>query len=300
MKTRTLIRHLREGFKNIIRNGWMTFASISSITISLFILGVFILLSMNVNYFAEQVESDVKIEVYLEINLPQERVDALRKDIESIPGVWKTTYVPKEEGLKYLREQLGDVLEGTDDDNPLMDAYTIEVDNPRNIETVANTIIALDTGKKEHEIFKVNYGKGVVDKLFKVTDTIRNVGFVLVALLAVTAIFLIANTIKLTIMARETEISIMKLVGATNWFIRWPFFIEGALLGLIGSVIPVGVILFGYWKLDNAKSLDFSLLMISFKPFNEVSLPITVVLLGLGIFIGVWGSVVSVRKSLKV
>lgn len=300
MKTRTILRHLREGFKNIIRNGWMTFASISSITISLFILGVFLLLSMNVNYFADQVESDVKIQVFLEVNLPKEQVDAIGKEIQAIPGVWKITYVSKEEGLKYLREQLGDVLEGTEEDNPLMDAYTVEVDDPRNIESVANSLVALDKGKAEPQFFKINYGKGVVEKLFKVTDTIRNVGFVLVALLAITAIFLIANTIKLTIMARDTEISIMKLVGATNWFIRWPFFIEGALLGLIGSVIPTAVILFGYYKLDNTDSLDINLLMISFKPFAEVYLPIISILIGLGIFIGVWGSVMSVRKSLKV
>lgn len=300
MKTRTILRHLREGFKNIIRNGWMTFASISSITISLFILGVFLLLSMNVNYFAEQVESDVKIEVFLEVNLAKERVDAIGKQIEAIPGVWKTTYVSKEEGLENLREQLGDVLEGTEEDNPLMDAYTVEVEDPRQIEAVANSIQALDNGKTEPEIFKINYGKGVIEKLFKTTDMIRNVGFVLVALLAVTAIFLIANTIKLTIMARDTEISIMKLVGATNWFIRWPFFIEGALLGLIGSIIPVAVILFGYWKLDGTNSLDVSLLMISFKPFNEIFLPISAILIVLGICIGVWGSVMSVRKSLKV
>jgi cell division transport system permease protein len=300
MKTRTILRHLREGFKNIIRNGWMTFASISSITISLFILGVFLLLSMNVNYFAEQVESDVKIEVFLEVNLPKERVDAIGKQIEAIPGVWKNTYVSKEEGLEYLKEQLGDVLEGTEEDNPLMDAFTVEVEDPRNIEAVANSILALDQGKAEPELFKVNYGKGVVEQLFKVTDTIRNVGFVLVALLAVTAIFLIANTIKLTIMARDTEISIMKLVGATNWFIRWPFFIEGALLGFIGSIIPTAVILFTYWKFDSNDSLNVSLLMVSFKPFKEIYLPITAILIVLGICIGVWGSVMSVRKSLKV
>lgn len=300
MKIRTMLRHLREGFKSIVRNGWMSFASIASIMISLFILGVFILLSINANHLADQLESDVKISVYLEVNLPQENVDAMGRKLESLPGVWKVKYIPKEEGLEYLREKLGDVLEGTEEDNPLMDAYEVEVEEPREIDQVAERILALDSAKAEPEIFKINYGKETVEAMFKVTEGIRNVGFVLVALLAITAVFLIANTIKLTIIARENEISIMKLVGATNGFIRWPFFIEGALLGLIGSIIPVSVILFGYWKLEQAEALSLKLLMFDFKPFADIVVPVAGLLIGLGMIIGIWGSILSVRKSLKV
>jgi len=300
MKVRTLLRHLREGVKSIVRNGWMTFASVASITISLFILGLFLLLSMNMNYFAKQFEDDVAINVYLEVNLPASQVTSIGKDIEKLPGVWKVNFIPKEEGLEYLRKKLGDPLEGMEEDNPLMDAFNVEMDDPKNVETIANQILDMNTGKQTPIIFKVEYGKGTVEKLFQVTDTIRNVGLILVGLLAVTAVFLIANTIKLTIVAREREISIMKLVGATNAFIRWPFFVEGMLLGIIGSLVPVAVILFGYWQLGSADMLNVKLLMIDFIPFSDIVLPITGLLIGLGVLIGVWGSVLSVRKSLKI
>ncbi|WP_442602657.1 permease-like cell division protein FtsX [Paenibacillus sp. KN14-4R] len=299
MKIRTLLRHLREGIKSVVRNGWMTFASVASITISLFILGIFLILNLNVNYITSQIEDQVQIQVYLEVELQKNQVDMIGQSMQQMPGVKKVTFISKEQGLQDLKKKLGDVLEGIDE-NPLMDAYTVEVDDPQSVATVADAILALNKDQKVKPIFKVNYGKGTVETLFKITQSIRNAGLIIVALLAFTAIFLIANTIKLTILAREREISIMKLVGATNWFIRWPFFVEGALLGFIGSIIPVGILLYGYWQLENASMLKIKLLLIDFKPFAEISWTIAGLLIALGVLIGIWGSILSVRKSLKV
>jgi cell division transport system permease protein len=139
-----------------------------------------------------------------------------------------------------------------------------------------------------------------VETLFKITHVIRNVGLVLVACLALTAMFLISNTIKLTIHARQWEISIMKLVGATNGFIRWPFFVEGVLLGVIGSLIPVALLLYGYRELTGASQVELSLLMMKMKPFDEVSRIVSTLLICIGIVIGVWGTIISVRKFLRV
>ncbi|NEW08819.1 ABC transporter permease [Paenibacillus sp. SYP-B3998] len=305
MKISTISRHLREGGKNVVRNGWMTFASISSISISLFILGIFVLITLNVNDIANQIEKQVEINVYLEVNTPQQQIDALQNQIKGIPEVKTVKFVSKEEGLVYLRGKLGDsgkaLLEGFDgENNPLNDAFTIEVDEPRNVAAVADQVSSLNIGKDPKPIYKVNYGKGTVEALFKVTQIARWIGFGIVILLSFTAVFLIANTIKITILARRKEISIMKLVGATNSFIRWPFFIEGALLGFIGSVIPIGVILGGYWKLMNTGSLDLSLMMIKLTPFNDISFKLTALLLGIGMVIGIWGSLISVRKFLRV
>ncbi|MBD0384143.1 permease-like cell division protein FtsX [Paenibacillus sedimenti] len=305
MKISTVSRHLREGTKNVIRNGWMTFASISSISISLFILGIFVLITLNVNDIANQIEKQVEINVYLEVNTPQSQIDMLESQIKGIPEVKTIKFVSKEEGLVYLRGKLGEsgkaLLEGFDgDNNPLNDAFTVEVDDPRNVAAVADQISALNVGKDPKPIYKVNYGKGTVEALFKVTEIVRWVGFGIVILLSFTAVFLIANTIKITILARRKEIAIMKLVGATNSFIRWPFFIEGALLGFIGSVIPIGLILGGYWKLMNTGSLDLSLMMIKLTPFSDISFTLTALLLGIGMVIGVWGSLISVRKFLRV
>ncbi|MEW9702765.1 permease-like cell division protein FtsX [Paenibacillus sp. SI8] len=305
MKISTFSRHLREGTKNVIRNGWMTFASISSISISLFILGIFVLITLNVNDIANQIEKQVEINVYLEVNTPQQQINTLEEQIKGISEVKTIKFVSKEEGLVYLRGKLGEsgkaLLEGFDgENNPLNDAFTIEVDDPRNVAAVADQISALNADKDPKPIYKVNYGKGTVEALFKVTEIARWIGFGIVILLSFTAVFLIANTIKITILARRKEISIMKLVGATNSFIRWPFFIEGALLGFIGSVIPIGLILGGYWKLMNTGSLDLSLMMIKLTPFNDISFTLTALLLGIGMVIGIWGSLISVRKFLRV
>jgi cell division transport system permease protein len=305
MKISTVTRHIREGTKSVVRNGWMTFASVSSISISLFILGIFLLLTLNVNYIAAQIEEQVEIRVYLEVNTPQGQIDSLEREMKDIPEVKTVKFVSKEEGLVYLRDKLGEsgkaLLEGFEgDNNPLNDAFTIEVDDPHNVAAAADKISALNAGKDPKPIYKVSYGKGTVETMFKVTQVVRYVGLGIVVLLSITAIFLIANTIKLTILARRKEISIMKLVGATNSFIRWPFFIEGALLGFIGSFIPIAILLVGYWNLMNANQLDLSLLLIKLLPFNEVAYTLGGLLLGIGMVIGIWGSMISVRKFLRV
>ncbi len=305
MKISTPARHIREGFKSVARNGWMTFASTSAIAISLLILGIFLLFALNVNHLADQIEKQVEIRVYLDVNLPQEQISSLQNEIGMIPEVSKVTFVSKEEGYQILKKNLGedgkDLLQGFDGaNNPLPDSLTVEVHQPRDVQQVADQISALNNGKTPEPITKVNYGQGTVETLFKVTRLMRNIGLIFVVLLAITAMFLIANTIKLTIINRRREISIMKLVGATNSFIRWPFFIEGALLGLIGSIIPIALLLYGYSQLIAESKFQLGLMMVRLMPLNQVAFDLTVLLLGLGLVIGIWGSTISVRKYLKV
>lgn len=305
MRISTFARHIREGGKNVVRNGWMTFASISAISISLFVLGIFLLLALNVNRLADQIENQVEIRVYLEVNTSEQQRNAVQREIAAIPEVGKVTFISKEEGLEILREKMGeegeDLLEGfSEDNNPLNDSFTIEVIDPRVVGQVAERINAIDAANDPPLIYKVNYGKGTVETLFKVTDIVRNVGLVFVLLLSFTAMFLISNTIKITIVARRREIGIMKLVGATNAFIRWPFFIEGALLGLIGSAIPVGVLLWGYAEFINYVRVPLGLMLITLIPLQELTVILPVLLLGIGVMIGIWGSLLSVRKFLKV
>ena len=305
MKISTFGRHVREGAKNVIRNGWMTFASISAISVSLFVLGIFLILSLNVNYLASQIESQVEIRVFLEVNISEAQMSEVQRTIAAIPEVSKVTFVSKEEGLNILREKMGaegeELLEGLDgENNPLNDSYTVEVRNPQQVGLVAQQIEAFNNSKDPKPIYKVSYGKGTVETLFQITDIVRNVGLVLVLLLSFTAMFLIANTIKLTINARQREISIMKLVGATNSFIRWPFFIEGGLLGLIGSIIPVGILLWSYSELIRFTKMQLGLMLIKLIPVYELALIVSGLLLGIGIMIGIWGSILSVRKFLKV
>jgi len=304
MKISTANRHLREGAKNVARNGWMSFASISSIAISLFILGLFLILADNVNYFGQQFENEVEINVYLDVNVTAIMRESLQKSISEMPLVSKVTYVSKEQALAIMRSKLGkdsEILQGMDgDNNPLPEAFNVEVKDPHQIAQVASDINALNSGLSPQPIVKVKYGQGYIDKLFNFTKIVRNVGLVFVACLTLTAMFLISNTIKLTILARDREIRIMKLVGATNGFIRWPFFVEGALLGLIGSLVPVALLTYGYIKLvDWSNNVDPSTMLVKFLPVHEVSVVLAIILFSLGIVIGVWGSRVSVRKYLK-
>lgn len=305
MKISTLGRHFREGGRSVYRNGWMSFASASSISISLFVLGVFLLLAMNMNHWAKEVENQVEIRVFLRLGTTMDQISRLQTEIGSMPLVSKITFVTKDEGLEMMRENLGedaeDILDGLEgENNPLPDSFTIEVTEPRQIGTAAEEIEKLNDRMDEPFIDKVVYGKGTVEMLFKAIRLIQNVVFVLVLGLAITAMFLIANTIKLTIVARRREISIMKLVGATNGFIRWPFFVEGMLLGIIGSAVPVLILLFGYWELVRKSGLSLGIMMIRLLPPSEVMPRVSLLLLGIGLLIGVWGSTISVRKFLKV
>ncbi|MBH5320650.1 ABC transporter permease [Paenibacillus sp. GSMTC-2017] len=305
MKFSTLLRHMREGSKNIIRNGWMSFASMSSIFISLFVLGIFVLLAMNVNSMADQIESKVQIRVYLQTEVTKEKAVELQNKIGNIPEISKVTFVTKEEGLKILTDAMGKEngywLEGyNNENNPLPFSYTIEVYDPQTVPNVATLIEAINKADGTNPIYKVKYGQGAVESLFKITNAVRNIGFIVVIGLAVTAMFLISNTIKMTIIARRREIGIMKLVGATNAFIRWPFFIEGALIGIISSLLTTIAILTSYSQIIKLTQMDLSLMLIKLVPMKEAGFTAGLLIMIIGTVIGIWGSTISVRKYLKV
>ena len=304
MNISTFLRHLREGAKSVFRNGWMSVASVTSIIVSLLILGVFTLLVLNVNSFADEADSQVQIKAYLNTNVTEAVRDQVYNDIGSMEEVSKVTLIPKAEGLKDFREKLGeegkDLLEGYDETtNPIPDTFEVQVIEPTTAPYVASKITVLNDKYEEKPIYKVNYGQGTVEKLFKITRAIRNIGFAFVAGLGLMAMFLISNTIRVTILARRREIGIMKLVGATNTFIRWPFFVEGAMIGLIGSLITVGVLFFGYNELVSSVKADVTLAL-QLVPLSEIGLELGGLLVGLGFLIGVWGSTMSIRKFLKV
>ncbi|PWA12613.1 cell division protein FtsX [Pueribacillus theae] len=297
MKFRTIGRHVREGVKNLFRNGWMTFASISAVTVTLLLSGVFLILLLNMNAIASQVEDDVEVRVYIDRSAENDQKNMLKDQIESLPEVAEVTYIPKEQGLENLIQSLGDegkAFESLKDENPLRDVFAIKTKEPQDTITVANQAEDFDF------VEEVQYGKGTVERLFKILEVSRNIGVVLIIGLLFTALFLIANTIKLTIISRRKEIEIMKLVGATNAFIRWPFFVEGLLLGLLGSIIPIVVLIFGYDFIYNEFNDKLKTLFIHMLPVHPFVTQVSVILAVIGIFIGIWGSLTSIRKFLKV
>jgi len=297
MKARTFGRHVKEGFKNIARNGWMTFSAVSAVAITLLILGVFLLLAMNINYLVETVENQVEIMVELDLTIEPTQINLIENEIKNLEGVKTLTFVSKEEGLVQLKERFGEdayLLEGLEEENPLNDVFIVQAFDPQAIDVLAEKI------KQIELVTSVDYGKATVSKLFTATTWIKNIGMVFIVGLAFTAMFLISNTIKITIYARRREIEIMKLVGATNWFIRWPFFVEGLLLGILGAVLPIGVLYFGYKLLLDSVSATLSLSFIQLLPLYPLAYQIAILLVGLGAFIGIWGSMMSVRRFLKI
>ncbi|MFC0525436.1 permease-like cell division protein FtsX [Pontibacillus salicampi] len=297
MKFRTVGRHIREGSKNIIRNGWMTVASVGAVTTTLLLVGIFIAVMFNLNEIANNVEKDVEIKVLVEVTAEEEQVDSLKSKLNDIPEVSTVAFSSKEKELNSLIDSMGDegqAWELFEQENPLNDAFVVKTGDPLDTFDVAEEIKDFDHVKE------VNYGKDVVERLLNFTTYARYIGLALIGGLVFTAIFLISNTIKLTIMARSKEIGIMKLVGATNGFIRWPFFIEGMLLGILGSIIPIAGVVGGYYYLYNNLRDKISISFIELLPFNPFAWQIALLLIAIGAFIGVWGSVMSVRKFLKV
>src|SRR5699024_1098673 len=297
MKFKTRTRHFREGFKSIVRNGWMSVASIGAVTVSLVLVGTFITLILNINQMAKKVEEDVEIKTLIDLTADEQNIVELGEEIESIPEVEEVVFSSKDDELVELIQGMGDegqVWAMIEEDNPLNHAYVIKTTEPQDTEMVALEIDEMDY------VYKVNFGQEVIPKLFKFNQYARVIGIALIVGLVLTAMFLISNTIKLTIMARSTEIGIMKLVGATNSFIRWPFFIEGMLLGLLGSIIPVSGVLVGYYYLDKNISPHITFKFAELLPFNPLAWQLSLMIIAIGVVIGIWGSMMSVRKFLKV
>ena len=295
MKLRTSEYFVQEVLRSLRRNNWMSFASIGTVAVSLFVLGVFLLLVLNMNRMASTLESQVQISVYLEDGLKEADRKDIATDIEALQGIESITYVDKDEAKTRLEERLGDqkyLLDALGDKNPLPDSFEVVVKSPDLVETAAKAIDRMD-GVQE-----AKYGQDVIEHLFAITRLIRIFGLVLMVLLAGATLFIISNTIRLTVFARRKEIAIMKYVGATDWFIRWPFLLEGMVLGFVGGVIAA-VALRSFYAAMAAKitdTLTFFPLMPQYPSMNYI----TVALLLTGMAIGALGSALSLKRFLKV
>ncbi|MBM4760870.1 permease-like cell division protein FtsX [Bacillus sp. B15-48] len=298
MKSRTFRRHVRESFKSLGRNGWMTLASISSVTVTLLLVGVFFVIMMNLNSVATSIEEDVEIRVHIDIAANEEDRELLANEISKINEVDSIDFSSKENELDSLIASFGDEGEAfklVEQENPLRDVFIVKAKQP------ADTIQVADQIEQFNYVSSVKYGQGTVEPLFKFIDVSRNVGLILIIGLLFTAMFLISNTIKITILARRHEIEIMRLVGATNSFIRWPFFLEGLWLGILGALTPIAVVATSYYYLYDLIQLKIpNNHFIKILEFNPFVYQLSAVLLLLGAAIGVWGSLMSVRKFLKV
>ena len=294
MKFNTVKRHFRESFKSLGRNSWMTIASVSAVTVTLILVGVFSLIMMNLNKVASDLENDVEIKVLIDETADEAAEKELLAKIKKLPEVAEMTYSTREEELVDLVKDFGDDFKLFEQSNPLRNVVYVKAADPQQTANVAKKI-----GKYDY-IYDVKYGEGKVEKLFNFLNISRNVGLVLILGLLFTAIFLISNTIRITIIARGDEIEIMKLVGASNSFVRIPFLLEGMWLGILGSIIPIAVVATLYHNIYKIIAPRLEGEFIKLLDFSPLVYQVSGLLLLIGVLIGVWGSFMSVRKFLKI
>ncbi|WP_028991450.1 permease-like cell division protein FtsX [Thermoanaerobacter thermocopriae] len=286
---------LKEGFSNLARNRLMTIASITSVMAAMLILGLVVVIILNVNSLTYQVESQLELKAFLKDNISKEQVTQIGNDIKSIEGVTSVVFESKEEALRKFKQQLGDksyLAEGLENDNPLPQSYIIKVKDANLMKDISNKI------KQINGIEKVSYGQDVVDKLLGIIKIIRIVGLSIILILFIISIVIISNTIKLGVFARRREINIMKYIGATDWFIRWPFLIEGVILGLIGALLSVIILVLAYgYVLD---VMNNKLIMFQLLPLEKIVGGILLYFSMIGAIIGALGSGLSIKRFLNV
>lgn len=295
MKLSSFEYALRDALRSMWRNKFMSLASMATVAISLIILGSAWLLVVNTQHLAVVMESELEVNVYLLPEVTRDQALEMRSTFEAIPGIAELTFIPKEEGLKGLQERFGsetDLLQAMGDKNPLPDVYRIKA-------TDANLVpqIAAQAGLVEG-VENIRYGQGMVEKLLSLTHWIRKAGLIAIFAVALASVFLIATTIRITVFARRREVGIMKMVGATNWYIRWPFFLEGMLIGLTGASVAVLVLHLLYSQLTSNIALTISFLPVMSDP--GVLRNIYRDLLFMGTLLGALGSAISLHRFLKV
>ena len=295
---RTVIRSLRDALKSVVRNFSLSLASITCITITLVIIASALLISDNVKNFTTEIEKDVTVVAFLNSDVDDKTREDFELAIKKNSNVETFTFKSKNEVKNDMikeNETFSKVISGWDDaSNPLMDTYTIKVHDVDKIGDTAKQIESLSG------VNSVQYGEGLVEKLVGVFNAIEKITFIAAGALIVVTIFLIINTIKLTIFSRKREIGIMRLVGASNRRIKLPFVIEGIILGMIGSIIPILVVVFGYSTMyDYFDGVLFSPIIKLVKPMPFV-MNTSLIILVIGMVVGMIGSARAVRKYVKI
>ena len=289
---------IKEGFKSTFKQKKMTSASIIIMCATMFIFGLFFVIGENVNSVITQLESQQGIQIFIDEDATNEEIESLGNQIRNINGVNRVTFVSKEDALNSMKTTLGDesLFEGWDEENPFPASYFVTLTDLSLNEQVQSEVLALDN------VDEIASENTTINRLRGLANGIQITTIVILALLIIISIFIIAYTIKLTVHARRREISIMKYIGATNSFIRGPFIVEGVIIGVISAIITLVILGLAYNGVMGSigesvliQEMGFGLLS-----FSEMFYLVLTVYLVLGVGIGVLGSVISMRKYLKV
>lgn len=297
---RIFLGSISESFKGVFRNFSLSLASISCITITLILVGFSMILSFNVNNFTEEIEKDLNIVVFLKRDVKEKDIEKVKKSILEIENVNEkdlefNSKSDVKASMQAESEVFKSVLENyTDETNPLQDTFIVKVNDIDLIGSTADKIQKID------DVDIVKYGEGSVEELVKIFDIVKKITYIVVVALIVVTAFLITNTIKITIQSRSREIEIRRLVGASNAFIRQPFFFEGIILGVLGSIIPIVACCFGYQYLYDKLGGQLFTAIIKLVEPTSIIYTIMIVLIAVGASVGALGSYFSVRRHLKI
>lgn len=295
MKLRTAGYLAAEAVDGIRKNGVMSLASVTTVALALFIMSLFAVLAINVQHMIDVLRQQVQVTVFLKPGFDRGRAEDLLREIAAVPGVAGTRFVTREEGLERLKTQFGDqadLLEAVEENNPLRDAVEVRVPDPGAVDGVVGRLRRLPDAEK------VVYQRDTIRRLHNVGTALRGFGTVLAVILGLATVMIISNTIRVSVFSRRREIGIMKLVGATDSFIRLPFFLEGALLGLAGALVAAAALWGGYaWFADRVRTALPFLPILPEQPFVR---DLVKGLLVAGFVLGSGGSVLSLRRHLRV
>lgn len=279
--------------KSLARHFSMSISSISAVAVTLTLMAMFVLLAGNIEGFTSNVETDLKIHVSLDNINTQEEIDAIQKKIEGLQGVKHVEFSSSKQELDLMIKENGEVFKRYEDNNPLPNVFIVEVDEAKDIKTLTkkmNKIDGVDTAQ---------YGGESIEDMIEAFESLRIGGAIFLLGLGFIAIFLISNTIKMTIYTRKMEISIMRNVGATNWYIKTPFMIEGMFIGMLGAVIPILITAIGYMAIYQVMDGQLlSSMLVLQKPF-PFAFMICLLLLLSGAVVGIIGSFHAVNKYLR-
>ncbi|MGI6706216.1 MAG: permease-like cell division protein FtsX [Clostridia bacterium] len=296
MAFNTIGYFIKEGILSIRRNWVMFLASLASIVASLLVLGILMIILQNIRAMMNEIESQVEVTAYMVDGLSYETLTDLEDEFKAWEGVSQVTFVSKEEALEEMKEDMGQnkaLLEGyTGENNPLPCSFIIRAEKPIYVKGIVDKLKAMK------EVEEINYSQEVVDVLMKISSTVRMLGLGLLAVLSAVSFVIISNTIRLAVMMKRREIHIMKYIGATDWFIRWPFIVEGFFIGICGALLASGLVLGIYYLiLQRAETMMGLFTLLS---LDGVYPSLLLFFLGLGGGIGILSSGFSVRKHLRV
>lgn len=300
MRPSTIRYFLKEGFSGLKKNLLMTVASIIAVAACISIMSFSYCVVSNLQYMLDQMEDSIGISVFLKGDLTSEDIENMKTTISGLDHVTNVTYISPADALDQLKDQWGadeDIFIGLDDtNNPLSHSFQVELDQIESQDAVLAEL------QKVEGVDKVEYGQSLSEMLMSVSNVFQVAGILVMLVLGVISVMIIINTIRISVMNRRVEINIMKYVGATDWFIRWPFIIEGIIIGLIGAVLPmlVGMPMYGKTVSLFYNHIPFVENFVRFRVVGDVFSFVLPAALIFGILLGVVGSVTSIRKHLQV